>query len=126
EAMRTGNVPYDVRADWIDYEAAGVAGPQELGQRILAVLEAVELAQDVYAMGLRTAVDPSRHPGLEEGVLQVRARVAERLATPEYEGLVEQFDAAAYNRNATVAENLLFGVPVGKAFSLDSLAENPF
>ena len=50
----------------------------------------------------------------------------ERLNQPGIQGLVEQFDAARYNRNATLAENLLFGTPVGKTFDIDNLASNAY
>ena len=45
----------------------------------------------------------------------------------DMQGLVEQFDAARYNRNATLAENLLFGTPIGKKlFDIDNLAHSPY
>ena len=40
--------------------------------------------------------------------------------------LVEQFDVSRYNRNATMAENLLFGTPVGKVFNSENLAMHPY
>jgi ABC-type thiamine transport system ATPase subunit len=39
---------------------------------------------------------------------------------------VEQFDVARYNRNATLAENLLFGTPIGRKFDIDNLAKNAY
>src|SRR5690606_13452088 len=35
EAARSGNLPFDSAAEWIDYEAAGVDGPAELRQAAL-------------------------------------------------------------------------------------------
>ena len=34
ESARAGNSTYDIRADWIDYQAAGVAGEEEMEARI--------------------------------------------------------------------------------------------
>jgi ABC-type dipeptide/oligopeptide/nickel transport system ATPase subunit len=48
------------------------------------------------------------------------------MAAPGMQALVEHFDAERYNRNATVAENLLFGTPVGKAFDMENLARNAY
>ena len=31
EAARSGNSPYDSEADWIDYDALGLSGPDDLG-----------------------------------------------------------------------------------------------
>jgi hypothetical protein len=43
------------------------------------------------------------------------------------QGLVEQFDPARYNRNATLAENLLFGTPVGSTvLDIENLAHNAY
>jgi ABC-type oligopeptide transport system ATPase subunit len=39
---------------------------------------------------------------------------------------VEVFDRDAYTRQATVAENLLFGTPVGRTFDIENLAGNPY
>jgi ABC-type sugar transport system ATPase subunit len=50
----------------------------------------------------------------------------ERLAALNIADWVERFDASRYNRNATVAENLLFGTPVGRAFDVENLAANAY
>ena len=50
----------------------------------------------------------------------------ERLASLGIQDWVERFDPAHYNRNATLAENLLFGTPVGKQFDGDNLAADPY
>ena len=38
DALAAGNIPYDVHADWIDYEAAGVADSSQLIEAALAAL----------------------------------------------------------------------------------------
>ncbi|HTQ77767.1 MAG TPA: ABC transporter ATP-binding protein/permease [Burkholderiales bacterium] len=126
EAERTGSTPLDFRADWIDYRGAGVRGPEELDHRLLEVLKTVELEETIFELGLRSAVDPEQFPGLEESVLRARAAMRTRLAAPDVQGLVEHFDAERYNRNATLAENLLFGTPVGKAFDIENLGRNAY
>ena len=49
----------------------------------------------------------------------------DRLAGAGTQAWVERFDPAHYNRNATLAENLLFGAPVGKTFDVENLARTP-
>ncbi|MEI6720041.1 MAG: ABC transporter ATP-binding protein, partial [Betaproteobacteria bacterium] len=49
-----------------------------------------------------------------------------RMNQPGISELVERFDLARFNRNATLAENLLFGTPVGKTFDVDNLAKNAY
>src|SRR6202011_4507555 len=39
---------------------------------------------------------------------------------------VEPFDPDRFNSNATIGENLLFGVPVGELFAEQNLASNPY
>src|SRR5690606_38149052 len=56
EAQRAGNIAFDFRADWVDYEGAGVAGPEAIFDRLVAALEAVEMTEDIYHLGLRGTV----------------------------------------------------------------------
>ncbi|HEM45795.1 MAG TPA: ABC transporter ATP-binding protein, partial [Alphaproteobacteria bacterium] len=126
EADHAGNTTLDFGADWVDYEAAGVAGPDELEGRMLEVLHAVDLDEEVYEWGLRGTVDPEESPEVAARILDARAAVRDRLAEPEVSRLVERFDAARFNMNASVAENVIFGVPLGDALSEENIAENPY
>lgn len=125
EAAATGNSTDDPDADWIDYAAAGAADGDALAGRILETLAMVGLDRDVYELGLRGTVDPETRGDLAARFLQARAALAERLRAPGFAGLVEAFDPERYNDNATLAENLLFGTPVGPTFDVDGLAEHP-
>jgi putative ABC transport system ATP-binding protein len=127
EAKRTDSTPLDFGADWTDYQAAGVSDPGDIDARIVEVLKTVELEETIFELGLRSAVDAAKHPGLAENVLRAREAIRARLAAPGMLDLVERFDAERYNRNATLAENLLFGMPIGKAtFDIENLAGNEY
>ncbi len=126
EARRTGSTPLDFNSDWIDYQAAGVSGPEEMEARIVEVLKTVDLEETIFQLGLRSAVDAVKQPELAESALRAREAMRARLAAPGIQGLVERFDAERYNRNATLAENLLFGTPVGKTFDIENLARNDY
>jgi putative ABC transport system ATP-binding protein len=126
ESERTGSTLLDINADWVDCHAAGASGHEELEGRILEILKVVELEETIFELGLRSAVDARGSPGITEGVLRARETMRSRLAAPEMQNLVERFDAAAYNRNATLAENLLFGTPVGRIFDIDNLGHNEY
>ena len=126
ESRRTDSTLLDFGADWIDFHAAGASDPQEMEAKIVEILKTVELEETIFELGLRSAVDAARHPGLEDNVLRAREAVRSRLAAPGMQGLVEQFDPERYNRNATLAENLLFGTPVGKIFDIENLARNAY
>ncbi|MDX1374640.1 MAG: ATP-binding cassette domain-containing protein, partial [Burkholderiales bacterium] len=126
EAERTGTPTYDINAEWVDYEAAGVSGPDEMEARMLEVLHAVDLDEAIFELGLRSAVDARHGEALRERMLGAREAMRERLASLGIQDWVERFDPAHYNRNATLAENLLFGTPVGRSFDIDNLAANAY
>ncbi len=125
-AVRTGNIGHDYRADWVDPMAAGAEDEAALFTRMVSVLEAVDLADDVYQLGLRSTIDPTARPDIANNVLQARAALRDRLSDEAYAGLVEPFDRETYNSNASVAENLMFGNPVGNGFDVERLAENSY
>ena len=51
EAERTGTSPLDFNAEWLDYAAAGVSGPQELEARIVEILKVVDLEETLFEDG---------------------------------------------------------------------------
>ena len=130
EAERTGNSTLDIEAEWVDYAAAGCSGPEECEQRIIDLLRVVDLDETIFELGLRSRVqqqvDGDRNGDLSTRVLQARGHMRERLQSLGIQDWVERFDPAQYNRNATLAENLLFGTPVGRVFDIENLAGNAY
>ncbi len=126
EAARTGGTSLDVSADWTDYESAGAADADALEDRVLESLRVVEMEEPMFERGLRSAITPERSAELRDLLLGAREAMRERLVTLHMEDWVERFDPARYNRNATLAENLLFGAPVGKEFDIENLAQNSY
>jgi putative ABC transport system ATP-binding protein len=124
ETRASGNPLLDPEADWIDYTAAGVAGPDALRRRMVEVLDEVDMSADVYSFGLAGTIDPERRPETARALLEARRMLARRLRERDLAGLVEPFDTERYNRNATLGENLLFGTPIDPAFAPDQLADN--
>jgi putative ABC transport system ATP-binding protein len=126
EALRSGNIDFDIHADWIDYASAGVADRQALSRRITEVLARLECENDVYGLGLRWRLDPEAEPEAAQQLLEARKALARRLAEDGTSHLVETYAAERFNRNASVAENLLFGTPIGPAFDFEALADNNY
>ena len=124
EARRSGNIDFDLQADWIDYRSAGVSGPAELTERIAEILRRLDFEEDVYGLGLRGRLDPAAQAELAQRLLEARRALEQRLVADGITNLVETYDPERYNSNATVAENLLFGTPIGPTFELDALADN--
>jgi putative ABC transport system ATP-binding protein len=126
EARRCGNSELDVAVDWIDYQQAGVAEPQALEGRIIEVMRLVELEGDVYLFGLHGRLDRERHPEAPDRLLEARRRFRERADALGLARFVERFDPANYNTSASIADNLLFGTPIGPVFEGDGLTANPY
>lgn len=126
ESERAGNPAFDPNADWIDYELAGATGPADLLPRMVDALRQVEIDEDIYALGLRGSIDAARRPDLAEKILKARHTLHGRLQDAAYAGLVEPFNGDLYNKNLSVAENLLFGTPLGKQFDGDNISADPY
>lgn len=126
ESAASGNSIDDPDTDWTDYTQAGVSDAESLTAEALRVLRLVGLYEDVYQFGLRGSIDPKANPDLAEAILRARAALREKLMQPGIAQLVEGWDRSRYNRNATFAENLLFGLPVGDGFDMERLAEHPY
>ncbi len=124
ESRRAGNPIWDIEADWTDYEAAGATGPEDIDDRVVDVLTLVEMDDDVYRFGLGGTIDAEAQPAFAEAILRARAELPKRLAQDNAENLVVRFDPESYNKNATLAENLLFGTPRKQGYKLRDLALN--
>jgi putative ABC transport system ATP-binding protein len=126
EARRSGNIDLDIDADWIDYASAGVADSRELAVRSAKVLAELGFEEDVYGFGLRGRLDPAANPEVAARLLDARRALTQRLERDGITNLVETYDPERFNTNATVAENLLFGTPIGPVFEFDALADNHY
>ena len=126
EAKITGNSANDYLADWVDFGEAGVDDRSGLNLRLIEILKIADLDDDVYRFGLRGVIDPEEQQEVAARIMTARAALRERLSDPAVAQLIEPFDVDAYNSNASVAENILFGLPVGEGFDLERLAEHPF
>jgi putative ABC transport system ATP-binding protein len=126
EARQSGNIEFDLHADWLDYEGAGVADPDALSRRITRVLARLDLEEAVYTLGLRWRLDREAHPEGAAQLLEAREALAARLIEGGITNLVETYDPDRFNFNASVAENLLFGTPIGPVFDFEALADNTY
>ena len=126
EARRSGNIDLDLHDDWLDYDSAGVADLPSLSRRTIEVLARLDFEEAVYALGLRWRLDPDAEPDAAARLLEARKRLDGRLREDGIANLVETYDPERFNLNASVAENLLFGTPIGPTFDFEALADNTY
>ncbi len=126
EARLAGNPDADPAADWIDYAACGVAGPGDLFGAMVRALDAVGLSDDIVDLAKRSTILPDRHPDLAEGLVSMRVAVREELARRKLGQMIAAFEPEAYNSEATLGENLLFGNPIGPALQTETIARHPY
>lgn len=126
EATLTGNSTFDLNADWIDYAATGCAQKNQLRLRIVELLRIVGLDEEVYELGLRRTINPAKLPKLAAQLLTARKLLRERVAEHKLGSAIETFDRSAYIANISIAENILFGTPIGPEFAIERLGENEY
>ena len=121
DAEASGNSTDDINAAWVDIETAGIDDPEA---HALDVLRVVRMDGELLGFGLASrGGEPD--PQLASLALEARARLRDKVRSPELAPLVELFDRDRYFTNASVADNLLFGTPLDPAFAPDRLATNP-
>jgi putative ABC transport system ATP-binding protein len=126
EARRSGNPLEQPGDEWLDLDAAGVKDMAELDRRILEIFGLLGFGEDIYRLGLLGKIPASAQDELGQRFVGVRDAILKRLADESKSRLVEPFDPTRFNSNATIGENLLFGVPVGDMFAEQNLASNPY
>jgi putative ABC transport system ATP-binding protein len=126
EAKLAGNPDFDINDDWIDYKSAGIEGPEALPGTIRAALDSVQLSRDIFELALRSAVDADQHSDFADSIVQLRLALREELEREDLSSLVVPFDPEAYNTEATVGENILFGSSSGPEFSGSQIGRNAY
>ncbi|MEM6665122.1 MAG: ABC transporter transmembrane domain-containing protein [Pseudomonadota bacterium] len=125
EAELTGAPPYDLNATWLDLEGAGVLDADAFDMRLLDLVTLFGLGDDVFRMGMQSRWDASWDDDFKTRILQARALIAERADEGELGAFVDLWAADKYNRSATVADNLLFGMPASPDVTIHDIAANP-
>ena len=137
ESLRAGNPDMDVDSDWIDPEAIQArsdgSGPDGAAARdgglfgaILEIFDVVGLGDELLSMALRGRADIEMVAQLGDSVLALRCDLHRQLLADNLANAVLPFDPDRFNAEATVGENLLFGVPTDGDRSITTIFRNPF
>ncbi len=125
EARASGNSDLDAEADWIDRERIGARDPVAFEMEVRKVLVDVDLESDVRSFGLRGTLDPQQHSRIAADLVKARHAFRDRLEELGLDGLVEPFDPQAYNSQANIGENILFGTAIAHEYEPANFPSNP-
>lgn len=128
EAKMAGNPLIDINSEWIDYASspAGDGKPENLIRAILAVLDSVELSQDILEFALRSSIDPLTDLHLAARIVELRHVLRAELEKENLSGLIAPFELESYNSEATVGENLLFGTMRDSSQTIRTVIESDY
>jgi putative ABC transport system ATP-binding protein len=110
--------------DWLDLAPLEVSDRTSLVAVALETVRLVGLEGDLFAFGLRSRVDPARHPEIAARVVATRRLLATRFAGEAQETAVEFFDRDRFSSYASIGENILFGHSSHASLALDQLAQH--
>lgn len=122
EAVAAGNSTQDIEADWVDIGLAGAASQAAFMETVHAVIECVELDDELLTLALRTSEDIDIPQQLADQIVTLRGQLIDQINELESGAIIEPLDPGKYIHNLTVEENLLFGTPVGRLPAADFLA----
>ena len=110
EALAAGNrAPLDT--GWLDYRQAGESGKERSAQWLQRVINAIGARRVVAERRLFEVFDPALRPELATNLLAARKEIRNRLVQLPTASYVAHFDPEVFNPNASILENILFGVP---------------
>ena len=126
EAALSGNPDLDVDGDWLDYRGAGAQSGEDLMARIFAVLETVSLTRDILDFALRAVIAPAEHGDLAPRIVAMRQALRQELTAQDLNDLIVPFEPGAYNAEASVLENILFGHAHWPELTAGAIGQNPY
>ncbi|MEM6488908.1 MAG: ABC transporter transmembrane domain-containing protein [Pseudomonadota bacterium] len=111
EAARTGNSTDPADGAWLDPTLAGVPDRSALLDWWMALVEAMGTDVYLFERGLDARFDPETHPELASRLIELRPRIAERIAAKGLGPAMHRFEEARFNPGLPMAGNLLFATP---------------
>lgn len=123
EARLTGNTTADPNGDWVDYEAAGLSGPEELEKKLLELIASAGLSSDVYSAALNGHLATAQSDEVSELILKARQKL--RDDAPDLSDLIEEWAEDRLNWNGSLLENVLYALPAEAKGDISEYAKNP-
>jgi ABC-type multidrug transport system fused ATPase/permease subunit len=111
EALRAGNSPDPLAADWLNPRRAGLPADADLRTWWVDIIEGVGSGRRLFRRGLDQKFDSSDHPDLAQLLVELRPRIQQAIRDRDLRRHVYFFKPNLYNHALPVAENLLFATP---------------
>ncbi len=111
EAKRTANPVLDLKSNWIDSEhVMGLAPDVSMIDAMRQVLRTVNFSADVFDFALHSKISSDVAPDFADQIVDLRTTVQDELSAQGLSDLIIPFDIDSFNRQATLLENILFGI----------------
>jgi putative ABC transport system ATP-binding protein len=111
EAKRTGNPDFDLNSNWIDTNAvSGLTESEALVDAMRQVLSVAQLSDDVFDFALHSKIEAQTDNDLASQIVTLRKAARTELQQKGLSELIIPFDVDSYNSQATVLENIFFGI----------------
>lgn len=125
EAEATGNSTDSMADIWTDFSMVGASDWTSLRPWMVQCLTASGGEEQVYERGLREIFDPDDYPFVAAPLLRARHWLSETIPARGMDGIIARFDQDRFNPYASLAENMLFGLPNTPDLSVCHLVADP-
>ncbi len=125
EAVAAGNRP-PLDHGWLDYRQAGQASRERSPDWLMQVSAATGSNKLIAERRLLEVFDPNQKPELAANILNARTEIKNRLQDLDEASYISLFDPNVFNPNATLAENILFGVAADERLSIAAFDIHPY
>ena len=125
EAEASGNSADSMEGIWTDFAMIGATDWASLRPWFMQCLEATGGESAVYQRGLREVFDPDDYPFVAQPLLRARHWLRDAIGERGMDKLLARFDRDRFNPYASLAENLLFGLPDGKRLTVARMVSDP-
>lgn len=125
DAAESGNRP-PIDTGWLDYRQAGAPERARSADWYQQVIKATGSDRVVYERSLLEVFDPEEKPELAAKLLRARGLIRTRLASLEDKVKVALFDPDNFNPNASISENILYGVAIDERLDDATFSIHPY
>ncbi len=122
EAIRAGNSPDMLTADWFDPGRVGQGTLEQVQNRWCTLVERVAGGSAMFRRAMDQILDAEAYPELAERIIALRPRLHEALDAADLGAHVFYLDPHTYNPAMPVVQNLLYATPIAP-LPADALAE---